>query len=672
MNAPSVYRDFIRAYASNLREGDRPATNKAEWRERSEQLRERVLAAVGPMPTEDCPLNPQILGEIRRDGYVIERLILQTQPNVWMTANLFRPEPAPISGPAVLVVHGHWSLARVEPVVQSRCLGLVKLGFTVLCVDAFGSGERFTNPAPGTYHGALYGGPLWPAGQTLLAIQIYDNRRAVDYLLSRPEVDPARIGVTGESGGGNQTMYAGAFDRRLRCVVPVCSVGNYQSYLLVECCTCEVIPGALTFTEEGDVLGLTAPRPLLVVSAAKDNIQFSPAEAAKSVARAKVIYGLHDAADRLRHDSFDAGHGYDRSMREAMYGWMSRWLKNEGDGTPIPEPTIATEDPASLRCYPNPDDRPRDWLFPPTLAHRVGTALLDRQFQPPPDRLEDWTPTRQRMLAELKQVLGPIPVPAKIPAELGPPAAAEQRQAQSLKLTPEPGMPLYAAVISPVSEPFARTCIFVHPDGSAEAIRSPAARALRDGGWTMLMPDLRATGKSLAAPPNARLRDYQPAEHGVWVGRPLLGQWVLEVTALLEWVAIQPQPNKRVILAGEGVGGMVALATALLAPNRVSAVVAVKMPATCLCEGAYGDVFRMGAIVPNMFRAGDLPHLAAGLAPLRLVIAGPLSPRGEPLPESSASQAFAYCRGIYRLLQAERQLSVTPGPDWEQLVRGLS
>src|SRR5205807_6315526 len=186
-----------------------------------------------------------------------------------------------------------------DPVVQARSLGLVKLGFVVLAVDAFGSGERYTAPARGTYHGALYGSTLWPVGQTLLGMQVYDNRRAVDYLLTRPEVDSTRLGVTGASGGGNQSMYAGALDERLQAVVPVCSVGNYQAYLRAACCVCEVVPGALRFTEEGDVLGLVAPRALMVISASEDGIQFSPGEAAVSIDRARRVYALLNEPEKL-------------------------------------------------------------------------------------------------------------------------------------------------------------------------------------------------------------------------------------------------------------------------------------------------------------------------------------------------------------------------------------
>src|SRR5262249_34584214 len=148
---------------------------------------------------------------------------------------------------------------------------------------------------------------LWPAGQTLLGMQVYDNRRAADYLRSRPEVDGDRLGVTGASGGGNQTMYAGALDERFAAVVPVCSVGTYQAYLHTACCVCEVLPGALRFAEEGDVLALVAPRALMVVNATQDGIQFSVGEAQKSIARARPIFKHYGADEKLKHAVFESG-----------------------------------------------------------------------------------------------------------------------------------------------------------------------------------------------------------------------------------------------------------------------------------------------------------------------------------------------------------------------------
>src|SRR5256885_2241260 len=169
-------------------------------------------------------------------------------------------------------------------------------------------------------------------------------------------------------------MYAGALDERLRAVVPVCSVGTYQAYLHAACCVCEVLPGVLRFAEEGDVLSLVAPRALMVINATKDALQFSPKEAEKSLARAKKVFQLYNVEEKLKHVLFESVHAYNQPMREAFYGWMSRWLKNEGDGSPIPEPAIQLEQPEALRCYPD-NQRPKGFLFPPTFAARECRVL---------------------------------------------------------------------------------------------------------------------------------------------------------------------------------------------------------------------------------------------------------------------------------------------------------
>ena len=180
------------------------------------------------MPEAPCRLDPEILGTLKRPGYAIERLTFQSRPGVRVTANLYRPDPAENPCPAVLSVHGHWAWARMDPHVQPRCIALAKLGYVVLSVDAFGAGERAIEPAPGTYHGGLIGASLLPVGTPLIGLQVYDNRRAVDYLISRKEVDASQLAVTGASGGGNQTLYAGATDDRFKAVIPVCGIGTYR------------------------------------------------------------------------------------------------------------------------------------------------------------------------------------------------------------------------------------------------------------------------------------------------------------------------------------------------------------------------------------------------------------------------------------------------------------
>lgn len=658
------FSTFTRAAAAELRGDDRPPTTKADWDARRTVLRERILAAAGPTPAEPCPLNPQILGARDRPGYRVEKLVFQSRPNVWVTANVYVADGAG-KRPAVLAVHGHHAWARIDPAVQSYCIGLAKLGFVVLCVDAFGAGERHASPAQGTYHGALDGAALWPAGHTLLGMQVYDNRRAVDYLLTRPEVDATRLGVTGASGGGNQSMWSGALDERLKCVIPVCSVGNFQVYLHVACCVCEVLPGALTFTDEGDVLGLVAPRPLMVVSASKDEIQFSPAEAAKSLDRAKAVYALHAAADAVKHVVVDDHHGYSRPMREAMYGWMAKWLKGEGDGSPIPEPNHQTDDPETIRCYSDVSKRPKPWLTPASFAARAGKALVGENFAQPPEHAEEWESSAVYMRSQLKKLLGRMPQ-----ASVG---GKQANSGGSLTLTPEPGLSIDVTVLSGPGGHRRPACVLLHLDGRDAVAKHPLAQELVKAGWTVVAPNLRATGAT--KPANDTIRDaadHNSAEHAVWIGRPLMGQWLTDVQAVLDWLAAQPTVDRRhIVVAGVGPAGLVALVGGGLWDDRVAGVLAVETPVTYLTEAPYGPSMRMGVLVPGILTAGDVPQLAALMAPRRLVFADGVTGGGERLKEKDLAGALAFAADVYAVHKAGDRLTVAVSKSAADLVAPL-
>src|SRR5471030_1206285 len=126
---PGAFDRFIQSQAAALPPGDKTPATRKEWDERRLKLRERLLAAIGTVPDKPCPLEAKVLGTLKRPGYVVERLVFQTMPDVWMTANAYVPDPVKGKLPAVLSVHGHGPWGRRDDENQSRCLGLVKLGF---------------------------------------------------------------------------------------------------------------------------------------------------------------------------------------------------------------------------------------------------------------------------------------------------------------------------------------------------------------------------------------------------------------------------------------------------------------------------------------------------------------------------------------------------------------
>jgi dienelactone hydrolase len=662
--APQAYDEFVRAQARTLRAGDMPPATLEDWKARRAKLRAAMFAAMGSFPEEPCPLEPREVGVLYRPGYRIEKLLLQTRPGVWQSASAYVPEGISGKVPAVLAVHGHWAGARRDPVVQARCLGLVHLGFFVLAVDAFGAGERHPTVGYAGYHGALLGGTLWPAGQTLLGCQVYENRRAVDYLCARPEVDATRLGITGASGGGNQTMYAGALDERFEAVVPVCSVGTYQAYLHAACCVCEVLPGALRFTEEGDVLGLVAPRALLVINASQDAFQFSVGEAKKSLARAREIFKLHGAEARAGHAVFESPHAYNQAMREAMYGWMTRWLKGEGTGKPIPEPKHSVESAEDLACY-SPGTRPATYVFPTTLAAQEARRVMAAAHKKVPDHKEEWEALamalRLRLVAD---VFGEFPKREKVPGRLRAAQDKDGCQTTPLVFEPEAGLAL-AAVVRHKSGKAGRlpACVLLHLGGKEEALKHPLAAALNDKGWALVVPDLRATGGQ--RPPGDEIGgapDHNSTEHGLWIGRPLLGQWVCDVRGLLEWSGQQRDMDAdRMAVVGLGYAGLVALCAGALLEDQVAATAAVESPVTFVTDKAYPAGWPMGLLAPGLLRVADVPHLAALAGPRRLLIADGTTALGKKLSGEALETALAFPRAMYGLLGAKERLRLRVG-----------
>lgn len=658
------YLAFVKKQAADLRANDKPPASRGEWQKRNEELRKNLLAAWGGFPTKPCPLDPQSHGELKRDGYRVEKITFQTRPGIRMTANAYVPEKKG-KLPAILMVHGHWRGAKQDPVVQSRCIGATKLGFFVLCVDAFGAGERGIGTALGEYHGEMTAAPLFPVGLPLSGLQVYENMRAVDYLQTRPEVDKDRIGITGASGGGNQTMYAGAWDERFKAAVPVCSVGNYQAYLGGACCMCEVVPGALKFTEENGVLGLTAPRALMVVSATRDAFQFSVGEAKKSISAASPVFGLFGKPGNVRHSIFESQHDYNKAMREEMYGWMTLHLKGEGDGSPIREPEFKTENPDDLRCY-SADRRPNDWMTIPKFAAVEGQKLLAAKKMPA--TAAEWaTESERQRTTFIEKSLGGFPkVPAVDPA--APPSG--QGGSRRIEFQPEPGIRL-TTVIEP-GKPGAPLVLMLNCEGSAKASTGTIAAEARKTGWTVATLELRATG-SLALPTDkiGRAPDHNTAEWGLWIGRPLLGQWVFDVRRFLDAVEkVDGKLPAEVIVIGEGPAGLIALAAAAT-DKRVTKASAVGTLASYISDEPYVGQ-RLGLMLPGILRdVGDVAHIAALAAPKRIAIAGGVSGNGQPLTGERLRQAYKPASQAWELSKAPKHLVIEDSTDAAKVIVAL-
>jgi Acetyl esterase (deacetylase) len=257
---------------------------------------------------------------------VIEKLAFTTEPNTEAVAYLCIPHGFRAPGPFFICLQGHSTGAHNSIAVakdddrvaievagdRDFGLGCMRRGIAALCLEQRAFGERADFPGSGPWVNACHNPAMHALmlGRTLLAERIYDVDRAIDYLLTRDDVDPARLGVTGNSGGGTTSTFAGALLDRLTHVMPSCSFASFaDSIMSLDHCCCNYVPGLLDWGEAADVAGLIAPKPLVIVNGDADPI--FPVEAAKrEFARLRSIYEAAGARDLCRHVICDGGHRY--------------------------------------------------------------------------------------------------------------------------------------------------------------------------------------------------------------------------------------------------------------------------------------------------------------------------------------------------------------------------
>ncbi len=384
--------------------------NLDAWLGRAGWMRDHIRVSNGlmPMPAR-TPLNAQLSEPVAGDGYRVRSLVLETLPGFYLTGTLYAPEgDGPF--PGVLSPHGHWTAGRFEDGEQAsipgRALSLARRGFVVLSYSMIGYNET-EDHVPHRFDDEQY--RLW--GFSAMGLQTWNSLRALDYLVTLPEVDPDRIGMTGASGGGTQTFLLTAIDDRVRVSAPV----NMISAHFQGGCICENAPLLRQGLHNVEVGALAAPRPLLLVSTSGDWTANTPETEFPFVRR---VYGLFDRADRVANNHFDYPHNYNRDSREAVYAWFSRWLNDEEDASPEAGFTVPVLDAmrAELPGTPRSVDalfqyvrarenarvvnsRPASWselyayrnTFGKALGHIFHTDIrydLDLEISPPADRTE--------------------------------------------------------------------------------------------------------------------------------------------------------------------------------------------------------------------------------------------------------------------------------------------
>lgn len=316
---------------------------RARAEERISFVRGKVWELIGGQ-LDRTPLNAKVTGVITRRDYRIEKLIFESQPEFYVPAHLYLPKTGNGSFPGILAPLGHTSDGKLFPSYQTLFQNLARKGFAVLTWDPPGQGERvqYLDPATGR---SLYG-PTgehdqfgWPAlliGSSTTQFEAWDGIRALDYLLSRPEIDTRRIGCCGHSGGGTQTMYLCALEPRIHVAVVVeghtenLAGANYQPPGAFADAEQNLIGGLKAGLDRGDLLYAFTPKPLLICYTPIDEgTTYSPhyiRGTHEIFEELQPVYALYDAAEKSGIFSSILPHDYDYFHRRATYEWFSKWL----------------------------------------------------------------------------------------------------------------------------------------------------------------------------------------------------------------------------------------------------------------------------------------------------------------------------------------------------------
>jgi cephalosporin-C deacetylase-like acetyl esterase len=611
---------------------------KADAEQYVRGAQDRIRQAFGPEP-ERTPLNPRVTSVVERDGYRIENIIFDSRPGFPVTANLYIPTGVTGPMPAVVGTCGHSTNGKAEPAYQSFAQGLARQGYVCLIYDPIGQGERLqyikddlsSQIGVGVREHLHAGNQQFLVGEFFGMWRAWDGIRALDYLLTRTEVDKQRIGVTGNSGGGTMTTWLCGVDQRWAMAAPSCFVTTFRRNVENELPqdTEQCPPRSLALNlDHADFLAAMAPKPIIILAKERDYFDVRGSE--ETYQRLRRLYALLDAEDNVALFVGPTGHGYSQENREAMYSWFNRATSTAAGATDrqfdgvlhatadvgfTAEPKITIEKDETLRC---------------TSKGQVAAKENTRT-------ISDFTREKSKQLASSRKQLGraelrrAVADVLKLPTDRG--GVPDYRNwrylgargyptkyAMAYTIDTEPG--IYAIAYRLTNESWhsrparagKRAILYVsHLSSDNELREEPLIREVMQAEpeTPLFACDVRGIGESLpdtCSPGSFHSsygNDYFYAIHSLMLDRPYLGQKTLDVLRVLDWLSSLGHTD--VHLVGRGWGAMAATFAAVLS-DQVKQVT-LKNALTSYTEIAESEHYNwpLSMLLPNVLAKFDLP-----------------------------------------------------------------
>ncbi len=636
--------------------------------ERNRFVRAKVREMVHGFPPK-TPLNPAVMATRERRGYRVENVMFESRPGFWVTGNLYVPTAGRPPYPGIVSPCGHYPWARMEPEYQFAYMNLVLAGFVVLAFDPIGQGERrqYWNPktnqtevAPSsTYEHSMPGQVLLLMGEDLTHYRIWDAVRAIDYLESRSEVDPQRIGCAGHSGGGTLTLFTTVVEERIRCAVVNQGGTGHRWPLEIQPGSRvgpsdveqNLFPAAVHGIDQCDLHVAIAPRPLLAMIE-----NYSP-RFDRAAAHIRRRYEQLGVPERFATEESTDPHSWTVKLRLAATDWLSRWFYQRRG--PEREPDFQPEPAANLYCTPNGSLRYSgrgDSVF--SLIARRGEKLPPPR--PAPAGAAELESYRRTMREELARLTRYQPADGALGVRHLATTPRKGYRVEKVEFLSEPGIYLPAWVFIPDGyRGPTRATLYVNEAGKqADGLEFGLYEKLARQGRFLVAVDVRGIGdtRPLHDAPGATSEfrhlfdvDTAMAYMAWYMDTSLPGMRVADVVRSVDYVLSRPEAAPAgVRLAGKGAGALWALLAAAL-DERVQEV-ALERGLLSYASLTRVDRYLHGAgvFIRDVVLHFDLPQVAAAIAPRPLTLAGPVDPMKRPVDLAEARRAYAFTEEVYR------------------------
>jgi PelA/Pel-15E family pectate lyase len=639
---------------------------RADAERRQRLVREKILRLLGGLPEHAGPVEVKQFGEVTGDGFRLEKLAYESLPGFWVTADLYLPASGAGPFPAVVVGAGHGAAGKTEN--WSWGVNFARNGIAALAYDPLGQGERlqYFDAArkassignPTGEHGEA-NVPTLLIGDDLARYMVNDSVRAVDYLTSRKDIDGARIGAFGCSGGGTATAYFAALDPRVRAAATACYITSFEELLGSPTGVQDAEQTIPHFVEEGldfgDWVELAAPRPYAIVSTAAD--MFPLEGARQTYEEARRLYAIFGAEDRLQWITGPGGHGNLGPVAPAILGFFTKNLKGSAEA-PV-YASVRPEHPEDMQCTPT--GQVSTSLGGETVSsiNRERAGGLPGPQQAIGSKV-DLARLQARVRQDVRSLTGAVVEPGRAAArvEVKAPEAREGYRAETVSLASDAGMEVKGFLAIPDGGGLKPAVLMLdsQPPGADFERLAKAGRIV-----LLLEPRPTPPGTESIKSPYLGIFNLLSLR-AFLVGKTLVGLRVDDAIRAVDWLCARKDVDAAALTVyGNGAQGMVALHAAAL-DGRIGRVAIENSLASyrqIIDQPVHRNVSEV--VIPGVLRKYDTGELLEAVYPRPVTIVNPRDALGDSVGEADFRKGLAY------VFESDRRLGL---PDRIRLLTG--